>query len=136
MAITPFILRMQAQRHEKLTLVQIMHAEYEWRKTRSEFLKNQPLCQMCGITRELQVHHVYPWHLFIPLRFVHDNLVTLCQPCHFRFGHWQDWHRFNPEILELCKQAQINNPVIDWALFNKFQRNPDRLNTIMPVGMR
>lgn len=131
--MTPFILRIQTYRSDQQGFFHILHAEYRWRKTQQLFLKEQNVCQMCGITRELQVHHVYPWHLFATLRFDMNNLVTLCQPCHFRFAHWQNWHRFNPEILTLCEHAQRNNPSIDWAVHNTFTRDLQKLHTLVPV---
>lgn len=131
--MTPILLRVQTYRNEQRGLFQIMHAEYRWRKTQRLFIKEQSICQMCGILKELQVHHVYPWHLFEHLRFDLNNLVTLCQPCHFRFGHWLSWYRFNPDILILCEHAQHTNPSVTWAAHNSFKRDLQKLSTLVPV---
>ena len=73
----------------------------QWRRTRNHFIRIQDDCQMCGADKQLQVHHVRPWHLYPELRYEHSNLITLCQPCHFRFGHGRNWQAYNPDITNL-----------------------------------
>ena len=95
--------------------MRILHAEYAWRKARAAHIAEEPMCQMCGTEKDLDVHHVFPWHLFEDLRFDRDNFVTLCTPCHIRFGHhWSYAKGYNPGILELCKAAQAQNARIAW----------------------
>jgi len=76
----------------------------EWQKTRNEAVK--PCCDMCGASDELQVHHVLPWHLYQELRHEYTNLVTLCQPCHFRFGHGRNWQSYNPDVRNLAETVR------------------------------
>ena len=63
------------------------HSEYRWRKVRKEHLQDESCCQMCEVLKELEVHHIVPWHLCVELRFTRSNLITLCRDCHYRFGH-------------------------------------------------
>jgi hypothetical protein len=44
-------------------------------------------CAWCGATNDIQVHHIYPQHLY-PAR-AHDtnNMVCLCPRCHLVLGH-------------------------------------------------
>ena len=87
-------------------LFSILHSDYKWRKARNQHIKRECCCQMCGIKRKLEVHHVEPWHLAPELRYEPSNLITLCRECHFRFGHWLNWKDSNPGIKGLCKYAQ------------------------------
>lgn len=98
-------LKVQAARTEGAGLVQLLHAEYRWRQTRNAHILMEPSCQMCTILRELEVHHIQPWHLAPDLRFDPANLITLCRECHFRFGHYLSWKNYNPGIRELSKFA-------------------------------
>lgn len=78
----------------------------KWRRTRNEFIEIQPDCQMCMTDNNLQVHHIFPWSLYPDLRYDLENLVTLCQPCHFRFGHDRDWQAYNPDITNLVVKSR------------------------------
>lgn len=61
----------------------------------------QALCQWCGSTHDLNVHHIQPQHLHPELRDVPSNLVTLCRECHFVLGHKRNWTNAVPEIAVL-----------------------------------
>lgn len=87
---------------EDTTLVGILHAEYKWRKTRKLHLERDKVCNACGTDKDLEVHHVRPWHLFPDSRYDHANLITLCRCCHFRYGHGLNFKNWNPQIRELC----------------------------------
>ena len=41
-------------------------------------------CQHCGCTTKkfLHAHHIKSWHEFPKLRYVLENLITVCQVCH------------------------------------------------------
>jgi hypothetical protein len=57
------------------------HENYVWKRvvmTRDKFT-----CQNCEkIGGKLQVHHKAPYKLFKNLRWVEQNGITLCEPCH------------------------------------------------------
>ena len=58
-----------------------------WRILRAEHLKNFPVCEKCGSTENLQVHHDYPSGVDYsePDMFYNpEHLVTLCVSCHAR----------------------------------------------------
>jgi 5-methylcytosine-specific restriction endonuclease McrA len=95
-------LRIKAYHAERTGIVTICHSEYAWRKVRNAHLKAEPACRACGTDKDLQVHHVKPWHVSQALRFEHSNLITLCQPCHFRFAHLLNWKDWNEQIRVLC----------------------------------
>lgn len=75
----------------------------EWPKVREAHLKEQPTCQACGGTEDLEVHHMKPFHLFPDLELDDSNLLTLCEKsghdCHFHFGHLFNWSWYNPFVL-------------------------------------
>lgn len=93
----------QAQNRDFYT---ILHAEYQWRKTRNEFIRANPNCAICGYGKKIEVHHIHPWSLFPGLRYDFSNLISLCDACHFRFGHGLNWKKWNPEVNGLAYTAK------------------------------
>jgi 5-methylcytosine-specific restriction endonuclease McrA len=76
---------------------------------RREHLAEHPACAACGRAREVEVHHVIPFHDQPELELDATNLVTLCaDPCHIVHGHLMDWKRFNPTVLEDCRRYRQN----------------------------
>jgi 5-methylcytosine-specific restriction protein A len=72
-----------------------------WPRVRREHLAKQPACAACGRRREVEVHHVVPFHEKPELELAPENLVTLCaDPCHLVHGHLLDWKRSNPFVRE------------------------------------
>ena len=73
-----------------------------WGKARRAHLALQPACQACGVSDDLQVHHIRPFHLHPELELVQSNLITLCEKrghdCHFTFGHFHNWKLGNPNV--------------------------------------
>lgn len=71
----------------------------EWARVRKAFLEVYPVCEACGGTEHLEVHHVKPYHLFPSLELNPMNLMTLCdspsRKCHFVIGHLTDWRSYN-----------------------------------------
>ncbi|MCK9433727.1 MAG: HNH endonuclease [Candidatus Cloacimonetes bacterium] len=95
-----------AARATREPLLDALRSEYAWTKVRNEYFADHPLCQVCHYNKDGQVHHKKPWHLFEDLRYEPTNLITLCQPCHFRLGHGRNWKKWNPEIQELSEGVQ------------------------------
>lgn len=71
---------------------------YAWRKIRSRFVKDHPLCVKCleqgKITPVEEVHHIIP----LSKGGTHDesNLMALCKSCHSRItaeegDRWRNW---------------------------------------------
>jgi 5-methylcytosine-specific restriction enzyme A len=54
---------------------------------------------MCGGTKKLQVHHIYPVHISPRLELEPSNLITLCRAkkygldCHLFIGHRGDFRK-------------------------------------------
>jgi 5-methylcytosine-specific restriction endonuclease McrA len=70
-----------------------------WPRVRREHLAEHPACAACGRAREVEVHHVIPFHDQPELELDATNLVTLCaDPCHFVHGHLLNWKRSNPHV--------------------------------------
>lgn len=81
-----------------------------WRAVRAAHLDRFPACAACGhgLQRELNVHHIKPFHLFPELELVDDNLITLCErpsfSCHWVFGHGgHSWSDYNPAVRETAR---------------------------------
>jgi 5-methylcytosine-specific restriction protein A len=94
-----------------------------WPTVEHGHLEREPVCQVCGGKKGLNVHHKKPFHLFPKLeladgtgrfcqikdglgRFV-NNLITLCNAkrCHITFGHGGDFKAYNPDVESDVKRA-------------------------------
>ena len=71
-----------------------------WRKTRKEFVKNNPTCAITGDTRRLEVHHIKDYSHHPELELDPDNLIVLRRDIHFIFGHLLNWKSINKDIKE------------------------------------
>ena len=67
----------------------------KWPAVRRNFVKSNPYCAACGTTRELEVHHVVPFHIEPARELDIENLMTLCNDCHLYIGHLKDWTSYN-----------------------------------------
>src|SRR5262245_8047757 len=79
----------------------------DWPTMRRNFLKAHPVCWECGSFKDLEVHHIRPFHLYPELELKADNLITLCETvginCHFNVGHLGNWKGWNPELLGMAR---------------------------------
>ena len=77
----------------------------KWPTVREQHLAEHPVCEVCGGTAKLEVHHIRPFHLHPELELEPANLVTLCEAhkeginCHLLFGHLGNFRSFNAEVL-------------------------------------
>lgn len=82
-----------------------------WRSVRNDHLKIEGWCRGCGSIKDLEVHHIHPFHLDPSRELDPKNLITLCESfgkeCHLKMGHLGNWKKFNPDIK---KQATIPKP--------------------------
>lgn len=69
-----------------------------WRSVRMVHLRTHPGCEVCGKKDEVEVHHVVPFATKPSLELEPTNLITLCRPCHFAFGHLWRWTKSNAAI--------------------------------------
>ena len=75
----------------------------DWPKKRLDVLKNNCYCIVCGVTTDLEVHHVYPYHERPDLELVDSNLTVLCGGNwnhHFWWGHLGSWKSWNLRVRE------------------------------------
>ncbi len=76
----------------------------KWRRVRAEHLKKNPKCAACGSSKKIEVHHLFPFHLFPDLELRIDNLITLCERkkygvnCHLAWGHNGRYTDFNANV--------------------------------------
>jgi hypothetical protein len=62
-----------------------------WPTVRKHHLDEEPKCQWCGGTKNLEVHHIMAFHLDPAKELDDGNLITLCENpkenCHLKHGH-------------------------------------------------
>lgn len=73
---------------------------YGWRGVRRRFIRHNPYCAVCKTKKNLQVHHVSPFHIDPNLELELKNLITLCHTHHFWFGHFGSYFSYNPNVKE------------------------------------
>jgi hypothetical protein len=94
--------RIRDLRDRKLSLTE--HRSEKWPAVRKAFINLHPMCEVCGGTKKLQVHHCLPFHLHPDLELVESNLITLCEQGngnhHYFVGHLENWKAYNPSVHE------------------------------------
>lgn len=73
-----------------------------WPTFRRKFLKGRT-CAVCGSKKELEAHHIKPFHLFPELELVESNVIPLCEStkyvnCHLMFGHYGNYRSYNRHV--------------------------------------
>jgi 5-methylcytosine-specific restriction enzyme A len=106
----------------------------KWPEVRKKHLEKHPTCAACGmpnIDRQLEVHHVVPYHIAPNLELDPENLITLCdaptRPCHRCFGHLWDWHKSNPYVRAVC--SHFLTTISEQNLANIKSDVPERYDT-------
>lgn len=80
----------------------------EWARIAKEHRLREPACMACGYRgKDLQVHHIKPFHLHPHLELDPQNLITLCEAKgrdhHLLLGHLDAWDSYNEHIREDVK---------------------------------
>lgn len=74
----------------------------KWRRQRMLAIKRDNyMCQSCGATEELEVHHWEPYCIGFDNSL--DNLVTLCRECHREMHLMYKWEGFYEDVLRECR---------------------------------
>lgn len=84
-----------------------------WPALRNWHLRSHPKCAFCGTSKDLEVHHKKPFHLFPELELEPSNLVTLCTHDHLAWGHLGNYSSYNPDIdqdIEWWRRKIANRP--------------------------
>jgi 5-methylcytosine-specific restriction endonuclease McrA len=93
-----------------------------WPTVRKHYVLKHSECAACGSEKNLNVHHIKPFHLHPELELDMGNLITLCAGssengnynCHFRIGHDPDgplgprtpsWKASNPNVRSDARSA-------------------------------
>ena len=79
----------------------------KWSEVRRDFLKLHPACEACGITTDLNCHHIKPFAHFPELELDPSNLITLCRKHHFEVGHLGNWRTANATVREDAAKIRI-----------------------------
>ena len=81
----------------------------KWPAVRKAFLKNYPVCAVCGGKLKVEVHHIRPFHLHPQLELDPKNFITLCENkkdginCHLSFGHLGSFKSYNVNVKRDAK---------------------------------
>jgi len=76
----------------------------QWKEVRSEYIQAHPECEICSSKDALNVHHIYPYHLFPEKELDVGNLITLCRRCHFVYGHKKNWNDYDPNVRRYVRK--------------------------------
>lgn len=82
-----------------------------WPAVEKAHLRIEPVCQACGTSNDLNVHHIKPYHLYPQFELDSNNLITLCMSenkCHILLGHGNDFKEYNPNVVEDVKTVSGN----------------------------
>lgn len=75
----------------------------QWPGVRKRHLELFPACSGCGRLKQVQVHHVEPFHLKPELELDQNNLITLCPICHLSLGHLFSFRSWNADVVGDCR---------------------------------
>lgn len=77
----------------------------EWPKTEKAVkTRDGNRCQFTGLTTNLEVHHMEPFHINPARENDMDNCITLTKWAHFILGHMGNWKLFNPFVKLICEK--------------------------------
>lgn len=90
----------------------------EWEKFSKDFLYGK-VCAACGGKFRLVAHHMTPFHKDPSRELDPTNLIPLCEGryscnCHLTFGHLGNWTLFNPKVIDMSAEYQLQ-----WTLARK-----------------
>lgn len=76
----------------------------KWSTVRTQHVKENPGCAVCGKTNKIEVHHIEPVHVNPDRELDPSNLITLCDsPCHLVFGHLMNYKSWNVDVVKDCE---------------------------------
>lgn len=84
----------------------------EWGRVHREHLEQHTTCAVCGSGKDLEVHHIKPFHLFPELELDPGNLVTLCTSKklgfndHLIVGHGGNYMFYNQWLMDDIREIK------------------------------
>lgn len=94
-----------------VSMTSAKYAGDRWEQARKAALARDRVCQDCGTSENLHVHHIRPVRLFDDYDDAHDlnNLVVLCETCH---PEWEG-RREAPNLLDDGGRVHLSQLVHD-----------------------
>ena len=79
------------------------------------FKRDNFTCQKCGDSESfLNAHHIFSFEKYEQYRFVVQNGITFCEPCHLMFHSEYGIRKFKPEdTMEYLKPNLKNNVIVE-----------------------
>ena len=74
--------------------------------SRSEWGITITPCAWCGATNDIQVHHIYPQHLWPARARDTNNMVCLCPRCHLVLGHRGCWTNAVTNLVIMIREGK------------------------------
>lgn len=78
----------------------------QWPALEKRFKKEHPVCEICGSSVRVQVHHRLPFHIHSELELDENNLISGCmsqKECHLRIFHGGSFRAYSASIEEDVK---------------------------------
>lgn len=90
----------------------------EWKDLRDSFILREKVCGYCmRQDKDMEVHHITPFHVAPELELEEDNLIVLCKKCHLVQGHYGNFKLWNPDIkLHSANYADNKARFKEWDL--------------------
>lgn len=63
-------------------------------------------CAWCGTTNGVEVHHIYPQHLWPDRAHDTNNMICLCPRCHLVLGHRCNWTNAVTNLVQMIKEGK------------------------------
>lgn len=63
-------------------------------------------CAWCGSTQIVQVHHIYPQHLWPERAHDTNNMLCLCSRCHLVLGHRGNWTNAVTNLVKMIEEGK------------------------------
>jgi len=63
-------------------------------------------CAWCDATNDIEVHHVYPQHLWPELAKDTNNMICLCRRCHFVLAHRCNWTNCVTNLIIMIREGK------------------------------
>jgi 5-methylcytosine-specific restriction endonuclease McrA len=79
----------------------------QWPAVRRRWIKDHPNCCVCEIDRDLDVHHIEPFHVNPSRELDPSNFATCCTRCHLLVGHLGRWDSWNREFLRIAREIRM-----------------------------